>query len=221
MYKIVKINTDILDLLIKELKQYKKFFSLLPFKFNDDKLLLVNTLDRDRLKKTFEIINSSVVLSKITCDDLGVSVNSFLKNPMLWTYPQLRIDCDANKVFSAPYHKDGFILGDKLKGIIIWLPVSSEGGSLQIVTKEGETLIERNESWGLECNCKNHKTENIKINYGEALIFDESLIHKSQPIDSGQVTLQLRYFEPSSKAFYRPVVQKSSDEVIEFQNQFK
>ena len=221
MHKIVKINTKILTLLINELNQYKNSFPILPFEFNADELSLINISDRDILKSTFEIINSSIVLSKITCNDLGINLNTFLKNSMLWTYPQLRIDCDANKAFSAPFHKDGFILGDKLKGIVIWLPISCEGGSLQIVTKEGETFIERNESWGLVCKCENHQTENIKINYGEALIFDESLIHKSQPLNTGQVTLQLRYFEPSSDFFYRPVVQKSSDEIIKFQNQFK
>ena len=35
---------------------------------------------------------------------------------MLWTYPQLRIDCEANRKFEAPLHKDGFILGKELKG---------------------------------------------------------------------------------------------------------
>jgi hypothetical protein len=221
MHKIEKINTKILTSLINELSQYKRDFPTLPFEFDADKLKLINTSDRDTLKSAFEIINSSIVLSKITFSDLGINLNTFLQSSMLWTYPQLRIDCDANKAFSAPFHKDGFILGDKLKGIVIWIPISSEGGSLQIVTREGETLIERNKIWGLECKCENHQTENIKISYGEALIFDESLIHKSQPLNTGQVTLQLRYFEPSLDFFYRPVVQKSSDEIIKFQNQFK
>jgi len=221
MHKIIKINTDIIDLLIDEIKQYKSVFPILPFDFHNGRLSLNNISDRDILKNTFEVINSSIVLSKITCQDLDIKINDFLNNSMLWTYPQIRIDCDANKQFSAPLHKDGFILGDKLKGIIIWLPISSDGGSLEVILDEGQTIIKRNENWGLECICNDYKSKKISINYGEALIFDENVIHRSCPKENGQVTLQLRYFEPSSEFFYRPVVQKSANEIIEFQNQYK
>ena len=42
-------------------------------------------------------------------------------------YPQLRIDCEANRKFEAPLHKDGFILGKELKGIVVRLPSILKG----------------------------------------------------------------------------------------------
>ena len=221
MHKVIRIENDIVNQLTIELKKFKNIFTDLPLNFSDDRLSLINTSDRDILKKTFEVINSSIILSKITAEDLKIDLDKYLRTPMLWTYPQLRIDCDANRVFSAPFHKDGFILGEKLKGIVIWIPINFEGGSLEVITEEGETLIKRNEYWGLECECEKYESEKIKINFGEALVFDESCIHRSSPIKKGQITLQLRYFEPSTEFFYRPIVQKSSQEISDFQNKYK
>lgn len=217
MYKIVEINKKIIYNLINELNNYSNFFGDLPLNFSDGKISLNNISDRSVLQKAFEIINSSVVLSKITCDDLGIELNSFLNYPMLWTYPQLRIDCEANRKFEAPLHKDGFILGKELKGIVVWLPINFEGASLDIITNPGKTFIKKNDYWGLECHCEDNTSTKIDIKFGEALIFDQDLIHRSNPIEKGQITLQLRFFEPETEFFYRPVVQKSSEPIIEYQ----
>ena len=74
MYKIVEINKRIIYELINELNNYSNFFGDLPLNFTDNEVSLNNISDRSVLQKAFEIFNSSVVLSKITHDDLEIEL---------------------------------------------------------------------------------------------------------------------------------------------------
>ena len=55
-----------------------------------------------------------------------------------------------------------------------------------------------------------------KIKYGEALIFDPDLLHKSDKPKYSRITLQLRYEEIKSKDFRRSVTQKVDEKVLPF-----
>ena len=116
MYKILDIDLDWIEKLILEIQ--KNTFSMKnkpPFLFYKNskgktRLTINSNLNIDQLGKTFNIINSGIILSHITPELLKIDefISFQITNPLLWTYPQLRIDCDANKSFSAPWHKDGY-----------------------------------------------------------------------------------------------------------------
>ena len=229
MHKKIDIDYVWIEKLILEIEKNTLKMTESPFSFTKNSkgtsLTINSNLNIDNLRKTFNIINSGIILSQITPEFLKFDdfISFQITNPLLWTYPQLRIDCDANKSFSAPWHKDGWILGENLKGIVVWLPVSADGGSLQLLqnTNDLECKVIKNNYWGLEADFKdqdlNPYLKNIHVKYGQALVFDENVLHRSFPIRKGQLTLQLRYFNLHENNFYRPAVQKITEPVMEFQ----
>ena len=54
------------------------------------------------------------------------------------------------------------------------------------------------------------------INYGNALIFDPDLLHKSDSPNNSRITLQLRYEEIQPNNFRRSVTQKVDSKVLQY-----
>jgi len=214
-FEIKKINLEKINKILNEIARYKSIYPFLPLSIAKNGLILDELHDRDTLRKTFEILNSSVHLNSLTNFDLGID---FKKEMMIWTYPQIRIDCSANRKFRAPYHKDKFILGNKHTGKILWIPLSKNGGSLNIVNKFSEYKVSKNDYWGVECLLNGVEEDLIIIDYGQALIFDEELIHSSSPLKEGQLTIQLRYYEANENFVEKMITQKSPSFIKDYQN---
>ena len=114
---------------------------------------------------------------------------------ILWTYPQVRIDLKRKKKYSAPLHKDQWILSKGNIGYIVWLPINIGGGSLKFLLKRTKNLkIKKNSYWGLEIKKDGLETTSQKINFGEAIIFDHNQIHESD-LENQRISIQFRFKE--------------------------
>lgn len=182
----------------------------------------------ENLRDAFELFNQSINLTSFTYKEFGQDlqnqIDENLKCPLKWTYPQIRIDNSHNSKFSAPPHKDFWILGPNAKGLIIWLPLSDKG-RLNIFKGREVGTVKKDPYWGLkmlgEMYDKDENYDQVTIERGSALIFDHNLIHKSNPIKQGQISLQLRYWEPNDLSLRKEIInslsittQKTIDPVI-------
>ena len=137
------------------------------------------------------------------------------KTLISWTYAQIRLDDVLSKKFSAPAHKDRWIISKEKKGYIVWIPLKQEGSSLMIAKKDLTKKIKLNSYWGLEAIGPT-KFIKKKIDYGKALLFDADLLHKSDNPKHSRITLQLRYEEINNQKFKRTVTQKVDDDVLKY-----
>ena len=215
-YKILNIDTKSLQPLVNEILKLKLLLPFIPISPSKQGLKLNNTIDREVLKNSFSVINSCTELNFISPSSLGIELN--LENPLLWTYPQIRIDCEANRTFKAPLHQDKHILGSETKGFVIWLPISTDGSRINGVIEYENLKYVKNEYWGVECKASILEEKEIHLNFGQALVFDESFLHYSNPLPNGQLTLQLRYFEASEHDFEKRITQKINDQVLIYQD---
>ena len=139
-------------------------------------------------------------------------INKTLLN---WTYPQIRFDDISSKKYSAPAHKDRWVIDRDKKGYIVWIPLLKEGASLLIAKSDRTKKIIKNNYWGLEAVGPSKFTKK-KIKFGEALLFDADTLHKSSNAKKPRITLQLRYEEISKKNFKKSVIQKINPDVLKY-----
>ena len=164
----------------------------------------------------FDILNMLPALNYINFKVKNIIEKKISKSFLInWTYPQIRLDDTLSKKFSAPSHKDRWIIDKNKKGYIAWIPLKKEGSSLLISKKEKIKKIIRNSYWGLEAKGQSVFIKK-KINYGDALIFDPDLLHKSDNLKNSRITLQLRYEEIYAKNFRRSVTQKVDTKVLQY-----
>jgi hypothetical protein len=149
------------------------------------------------------------------------SISSFqIQCPILWTYPQVRIDHKVNTKVQAPWHKDSWINVSDRKGVIVWLPLTESGGTIEFASGPSDFRVERNEYWGLEGIGEIPGTVET-VAMGEAVVFSAESLHRSHLIDTGQITLQLRYEDLSVTDDYkRPITQKITESVISAQEDY-
>ena len=143
------------------------------------------------------------------------SWKNYKKKIINWTYPQIRLDGKFAKNFAAPLHVDKWILHPKKKGYTIWFPLNKNGGSLLISNKKKINKIISDKYWNLKGLDENLNFKKININFGQALLFDQSLIHKSLS-QQNRISVQFRY-EVLTKNFNKRTVNQVVDpEVLKF-----
>lgn len=166
--------------------------------------------------QVFDLVNMLPVLCYVNYEIKKFLEKKVIKKTLVnWTYAQIRLDDVLSKKFSAPAHKDRWIIDKNKRGYIVWIPLKKEGSSLMIAKKDLTKKIKLNSYWGLEAIGPT-KFIKKKINYGKALLFDADLLHKSDSPKHSRITLQLRYEEICSKKFKRTVTQKVDDAVLKF-----
>ena len=127
------------------------------------------------------------------------------KNLINWAYPQIRLDLMHAKQFGAPLHQDGWILEKSKNGIVCWTTLMEKGSSLFITENRAVKNLKKHAYWGIEC-LDNVKLKRYFLKYGQLLIFDKNLLHKSA-LDENRITVQLRYEEINRKFKKRTVNQ--------------
>lgn len=166
---------------------------LLNKKFRDLDELLSKISNKDE-KKLFDVLNLSLKIYDLLNPIKNYIEKKTKKKLLLWTYPQVRIDLKKSK-FSAPLHKDQWILEKNSKGYIAWIPINKKGGAIKFLSEKIKNLkIKKNTYWGLEIDKKETDTESQKINFGEAVIFDHNKIHESD-LNNQRITIQYRFKE--------------------------
>ncbi len=166
--------------------------------------------------QVFDLVNMLPVLCYVNYEIKKFLEKKIIKKTLVnWTYAQIRLDDVLSKKFSAPAHKDRWIIDKNKTGYIVWIPLKKEGSSLMVAKKDLTKRIKLNSYWGLEAIGPTEFTRK-KIAFGKALLFDADLLHKSDNPKHSRITLQLRYEEICNKKFKRTVTQKVDDEVLKF-----
>ncbi len=215
MFKIIKIPKILIksvnrDILICLSKLFDKQI------LNQDEIFVFLRKNPKFRPQVFDILNMLPILSHINFQVKEIIEKKISKKFLInWTYPQIRLDDTLSKKFSAPAHKDRWIIDKNKKAYIAWIPLKKSGSSLLIVNKEKTKKNVSNNYWGIEAIGPNKFSRKI-INYGNALIFDPDLLHKSDSPNNSRITLQLRYEEIQPNNFRRSVTQKVDPKVLQY-----
>lgn len=213
VFKKFRINKNYLNIYNKEsLKSLSIILKKKIYKFDDNffKLLRINNLRM----KVFDCMNMHVELDFLNYKIYKILKKKINKKLLIWTFPQVRVDGSFANQFSAPLHKDEWILDPKKKGFVVWFPISKKGGSI-LISKNNKTKIHAIDNyWGIRSNDKK-KFIKVFLKYGEAIIFRHNILHKSS-LNENRITVQLRFEELNSKFEERSVTQKTNPKVLKY-----
>ena len=170
----------------------------------------------DYRSQIYDLINMLPALHHINYEiKKRLEENIIHKTLINWTYPQIRLDDTLSKKFSAPAHKDRWIIDKNKTGYIVWIPLKVEGASLLVAKNDKTKKIITNSYWGLEAIGPT-KFVKKKIKFGKGLLFDADLLHKSSSLKDSRITLQLRFEEILKKKFRRSVTQKVDVDTLKY-----
>ena len=127
MYLISTINKKILNAHKKEaLKLCSKILGNFFFDF-DEKFFdfLMNSKIRSKM---FDLLNMNISIQNLNYVISKRLEKKFKEKLINWTYPQIRIDGKFAKKFSAPIHKDKWILDKNKKGIYSLVSIKQKWG---------------------------------------------------------------------------------------------
>lgn len=215
MNKIIKIPKKLLKKVNKDI--FTSLSNLFEKKIsNHNEIFKYLKKNPEFRSSIFDLLNMLPVLSYINYEVKNIIEKKFSKNFLVnWTYPQIRLDDVVSSKFMAPAHKDRWIINEKKSGYVAWMPLKETGSSLLISKNDKIKKIVKNNYWGLEALGPTNFIRK-KINYGEALIFDPDLLHKSDIAKNSRITLQLRYEEIEKNNFRRTVTQKVDPNILKY-----
>jgi hypothetical protein len=210
MIKVIKLNLKDLQLIKKEfIEIYSR--NLSSKEKNLDKIikkLIQKTKLREGVYHASNMMTSLGYYSFKVCKILEKTLGKKLLN---WSYPQVRIDDEysASK-FSTPAHEDGWFIDKNKKGYIFWFPINEKGASLYVQEKtnrqKSNHKLVKHTYWGKQI-VGSVKFKKFNVKYGQALLFSQDVIHKSDE-DNSRITVQFRFEELNKiKLFRRSVVQ--------------
>ena len=213
MYFITTIDKKILNKCKNEaLSLSSKLLGKLFFDF-DEKFF--NIISNSKIRpKIFDLINTNISLQGLNYIVWQNLEKKFKKRFINWTFPHIRIDGKFSKKYSAPIHRDEWILDPNRKGYIAWFPLTKNGGSLLVSKRKKLNKVIRDKHWGLKCDDKNIIFEKVNIKYGQMLIFDSKTIHQSVTGEN-RISAQFRYevFDKNfRKRSHKQVVDQSVQE---------
>lgn len=215
MIKNITIPQKLLSIVNKDIFQALTDLFGIKFKNHADifRILRKNPNYRSQI---FDLINMLPALHHINYEiKKKLEKNIIHKTLISWTYPQIRLDDTLSKKFSAPAHKDRWIIDKNKTGYIVWIPLKEEGASLLVAKNDKTKKIILNSYWGLEAVGPTNFIKK-KIKFGKGLLFDADLLHKSSSLKDSRITLQLRFEEILKKKFRRSVTQKVDKNTLKY-----
>jgi hypothetical protein len=187
----------------------------------------LSNLSESDTKQYFDLFNSSSIIMKAHYELENKYINQIFKVPVLWTYPNVRLDFKKRKKFQSPKHLDEWILFNGGKGIVAWFPLFQDS-SLDLSLYKGRYRVNVHKYWGLKLDEKNFP-RNSKIHFdekiikrGQVIFFRSDLFHKSSTnfLNSNcRITIQLRFedFDENYINYERKVSQIISRKIIKRQ----
>ena len=212
--KVIKIKPQLMSLITREITVFSKKKVSSQIKSVDGLILFLkkNTSLRPAL---FDALNMMPVIGYINYLIFKMIKKQFSDLLLNWTYPQVRIDLNANRKFKSPSHVDKWILSPKKEGYIFWFPINKSGGNIIFYKNNNLNKIKKHPYWGLQSLTVNEEKP-IFIKYGEGVLFDKNTLHNSTD-NASQISIQLRYeILKDIKGFKRSVTQKSDIKVIDY-----
>ena len=165
--------------------------------------------------KIYELLPTTVELYKFLSSK-GISSilkDAGLRNPTLGTVPLIRIDRPRDTFNATPWHQDTWYSFSSENAITIWIPLtelsndigylkyeknSNNKGVRDFIINEGS-----NEGFKLLNNPLEENIKEIKVSFGDILIFRQSILHKSGFNKSNEcrLSLQLRFNDMYKEAY--------------------
>jgi hypothetical protein len=218
-YTVKSLNLDFVIKLEESIKNLCGYKSIK----NEDFLKKLYFSDDERISELFDILNScgNVLGGHLTIQDNYIK--EVFDKPLIWTYPNVRIDKKSRSNYIAPPHLDEWILFNKNRGIVVWFPLFSDG-FLKIYDGYDKIKVVKDSYWGLKAeNTNSYKVNEQLIKRGQVLFFRSDLLHESSlNIDEEKVRLsiQYRYHDLNSypKPFKRTIIQNISPLIQEKQS---
>jgi hypothetical protein len=216
MIKNITIPQKLLSIVNKDIFQALTDLFGIKFKNHADifRILRKNPNYRSQI---FDLINMLPALNLINYEIKKKLEKNILKKTLInWTYPQIRFDDILSKKFSAPAHKDRWVIDKDKTGYIVWIPLKKGGANLLVAENDQTKKIKVHNYWDLEAKGST-KFKKTKVEFGKGLLFDADLLHKSSATTDSRITLQLRYEEITrNKIFRRSVNQKIDPKVLKY-----
>ena len=128
-----------------------------------------------------------------------------LKSVSLGTVPLVRLDRPSDEHFSTPWHQDFWFSQSSEDSIVIWFPLTTfteDMGYLKAIPKPSEYGIVKfrehkdgHEPYEPAEPVDDNKSINLDCNFGDVLIFKQSLLHASGKniSEKVRVSCQLRF----------------------------
>lgn len=188
-------------ILKKKIRSFdEKFFSLMERKKN-----------RVKIFDSFNMLVSLNFANYEICNEIKKKIK---KKLITWTYPQIRLDGSFSNNFLSPLHKDEWVLDKNKKGYVVWFPINREGGSLLVSRNNKKRKYKKDSYWGIRCAGEKN-LEELKLNFGEGLLFNKNILHKSK-INQNRITVQLRFEEINSTFVKKSVTQVIDSDVRKY-----
>lgn len=149
-------------------------------------------------------------------------LNEIMLSPIMWTYPNVRIDVPEREGYLSPAHADDWISFRGNSNVVFWVPFF-ERGYLYINPRKGNHEVDRDAYWGVKIKDPSiYKWDLVGVEVGRALVFRSDLLHMSTNVFTEKelrITAQLRYEDLGKikKPFVRAVSQKINKNIIEKQ----
>ena len=166
----------------------------------------------------FDSLNHCMELIELQTKFNDMYIRHSMAAPVLWTYPNVRVDVEGREEFNAPPHADDWISFRGKTNIVVWTPIVGIG-NINICTIRERLKVGSDPYWGVslidEGDLNWHQ---ITVKPDEALIFRSDLIHKSSNHfgDEGiRITAQLRYEDLATfeSGYSRAITQTISKDV--------
>ena len=132
MIKNITIPQKLLSIVNKDIFQALTDLFGIKFKNHADifRILRKNPNYRSQI---FDLINMLPALNLINYEIKKKLEKNILKKTLInWTYPQIRFDDILSKKFSAPAHKDRWVIDKDKTGYIVWIPLKKGGANLLV-----------------------------------------------------------------------------------------
>ena len=144
----------------------------------------------------FDALNQSTELMQLQHSFGASYLQEIMKKPVLWTYPNIRVDLNNREKFSAPAHVDDWISFRGNKNIVVWAPLFG-AGSLDVSPFMGKIEVIEDKYWGVKMKFpESVEWKKIQLTQSQILVFRNDLIHRSSnnfEEHGGRITAQLRY----------------------------
>ena len=139
MNKIIKIPKRLLEKVNKDI--FISLSNLFGKKINNHNEIFKYLKKNPEFRSSiFDLLNMLPALSFINYEIKNIIEKKFSDNFLVnWTYPQIRLDDIASTKFMAPAHKDRWIINEKKKGYVAWMPLKKDGSSLLVANKAADS----------------------------------------------------------------------------------
>lgn len=188
-----------------------------------DLLNNIKSKEYQRYSEIFDLVSMDPYLGFAQYQISNELLKTEFTYPLLWTYPNFRIDVPERGDFSAPPHCDEWISFRGKKSLVFWMPLF-EDGYLDVSTYRGKLDVKKHDYWGVSTNLKSgYDWKTILVPRGKVLIFRSDLLHKSSEKwheSKLRMSVQFRFEDYANvpKPFVRAVTQKLAPSIIEQQD---